>query len=302
VLVYGFLEGSQAGDVTLTANGPKGPLAFAVRVDPGRSAPGRLLATLAARASIRDLEEGTSPYHDRRGSLQDRGKPDRVKQEIVRLGVAYRLCSRETSFVAVEKRSTPVSGEAQLRRIPVAITRGWGGVDERPPATGAFPAVPMAAMKAAAPAPMMDLAMEAGDLVAEALAAPAKLVRKALGRAPSAPGTGSAPPRSARPLDRLVSLQRADGSWELGRELCDVLGLPLKALEAKLRGASGDPDEARRALATALALAWLESRAADSRDEWTLLAAKAERWLRKAVARPQASGGWRETAVAVLQA
>jgi hypothetical protein len=80
------------------------------------------------------------------------------------------------------------------------------------------------------------------------------------------------------------------------------LGLPLKALEAKLRGASGDPDEARRALATALALAWLESRAADSRDEWTLLAAKAERWLRKAVARPQASGGWRETAVAVLQA
>jgi len=303
VLVYGFLEGSQAGDVTLRAHGSKGPLAFTVRVDPGRAAPGRLLATLAARATIRDLEEGTSPLHDRRGSLQDRGRPDRVKQEIVRLGVAYGLCSRETSFVAVEKRETPVSGPAQLRRIPVALTRGWGGVDEAAPATGAFPAVASAAYRAAAPAmPLMDLAMEDMDLHGEdAVLAPAMFAPKAR-REPPAGGPAGAPARPARPLDRLASLQGANGSWELGRELCDVLGLSLSTVEAGLRGAAGDAVEARRALATALALVWLETRATDSRDEWTMLAEKAERWLLQAAARPERGRGWRELAGEALEA
>ena len=79
---------------------------------------------------IRDLEEGRSPLHDRHGSLQDRGGRDRVKQEIARLGVTYGLVSSETSFVAVEERKTPVQDPAVLRRVPIALTRGWGGRED----------------------------------------------------------------------------------------------------------------------------------------------------------------------------
>ena len=79
---------------------------------------------------IRDLEEGRSPLHPRRGSQQARAlglKDEAVKAEIVRLGTTWSLASRHTSFVAVEERETPTQGEAQLRKVPVAITRGWHG-------------------------------------------------------------------------------------------------------------------------------------------------------------------------------
>jgi Ca-activated chloride channel family protein len=143
LLVYGFLEADRMGAVTLEGRGPRGPISFRLHVDPGATRAGSLIATLAARTMIRDLEEGASPLHDRRGSLQERGGKDRVKAEIVRLGVSYGLCSRETSFVAVEKRETPVAGGAQLRRVPVALTSGWGGLaggpsHRAPPAANIF--------------------------------------------------------------------------------------------------------------------------------------------------------------------
>jgi hypothetical protein len=81
-----------------------------------------------------------------------------------------------------------------------------------------------------------------------------------------------------RPLDALVALQLADGSWDLTPELAGVLGHPFPALEAGAH-VVGTGREDRRAWATALALAWLAGRADDARDEWDLLARKAERWL-----------------------
>ncbi|MBI2837254.1 MAG: VWA domain-containing protein [Acidobacteria bacterium] len=140
VTVYGFLEGERKGVVTLGAIGPGGPVSYKVEVDPQAARPGNLVATLAARAMIRDLEEGTSPLHNRQGSAQGREKKDRVKGELVRLGVTFGLCSRETSFVAVEERGAPTEGEMQLRRVPIALTRDWGGLhgdlSSRPMAIG----------------------------------------------------------------------------------------------------------------------------------------------------------------------
>ena len=92
--------------------------------------PSPLLGTLWARAALRDLEEGRSALHDRRGSLQERAGKDRVQAEIVRLGAAYGLVSSRTSFVAVEHRDQPVADEAVLRRVPIALTRGWGETED----------------------------------------------------------------------------------------------------------------------------------------------------------------------------
>ena len=49
--------------------------------------------------------------------------------EIVRLAMEFGLSSRETSWVVVEKREVPLTEETSLRRVPIAITNGWGGRD-----------------------------------------------------------------------------------------------------------------------------------------------------------------------------
>ena len=95
-----------------------------------------------------------------------------------------------------------------------------------------------------------------------------------------------------RAHDRLIDLQRADGSWDLTEEFADAVGVKLRHLEKALRGAVGDPDVARRALATAVALAWLEKHAAAQRGEWDLLAHKAMTWLSSSRTEPAAGQGW----------
>jgi hypothetical protein len=98
-------------------------------------------------------------------------------------------------------------------------------------------------------------------------------------RLPSQPAQADA----VRPLDRLVALQRADGSWDLTSDLADVLGRPLAELDKMIPAAGGDPTSARRAWATALALAWLEARP-ELEHEWEMLADKARDWLGRVAA------------------
>ena len=101
-------------------------------------------------------------------------------------------------------------------------------------------------------------------------------------------------------MHALVALQRADGSWDLTRELADAIERDLAELEAALRGAT--EEEIRRAWATALAIVWLETRAPQARGEWRLLAAKASEWLGRVQARPPAGADWIEAAAAHLHA
>jgi Ca-activated chloride channel family protein len=125
--VYAWLDGAPAAAL-LSATSAGKAVSWEVELDPARVADGSLLGTLAARAAIRDLEEGTA--EGRRGSNQRDRADTRVREAIVRLAVRYGLASRETSFVAVEERE---AGEdrpvAELRRIPVALAHGWGGVE-----------------------------------------------------------------------------------------------------------------------------------------------------------------------------
>src|SRR5207253_9217579 len=100
-----------------------------VEIESEEARAGRTVATLAARARIRELEE-SSEWTPPRGSRQTARKANAGTQEIIALSTRYGLVSRETSFVAIERRDTPVHGDIQLRRVPIALTNGWGGVDE----------------------------------------------------------------------------------------------------------------------------------------------------------------------------
>lgn len=323
VVVYGFLEEPLPREVVLRAKAAAGEVSFPVHLDPASAAPGTLLATLAARHLIRDLEEGASPLHARRGSKQRRRVPkDRVKEEIVRLGVTYGLASRETSWVAVEERANAEAGEVELKKVPIALTHGWGDAsglrDRTALASAASRVYCVAPSSAPGPASAMRFSRThdaAFDIPTFLRRMPGAGVGESLSRGddlccaerPIAPSrdVGTSPRRAAvppatRPLDRLVALQKADGSWELDDALAALLGRPLRTLEAPLAGVEGDPLLARRAWATALALAWLEEHARDSADEWLLLGAKGRKWLEATGLDGPLGRSWRDAAGAFV--
>jgi Ca-activated chloride channel family protein len=308
VLVYALGETVGAGTATLRGTIAGREVAFEIGVDPSAGVEGDTIATLAARERIRTLEEA-GEYLESRGSLQRRARASKAAGEIAALGVKYRLASRETSFVAVEHRDTPLEGRAELRRVPVALTSGWGGV--RGPDTHDLCAPQMAAFHLVVPSPMPDWTRVHGSFDVSAMEADTECDELARPNVPfsrtfsvSARASRHAPPRSIdqrvapsrahalRPLDALVALQRADGSWELDGAFAGAVSLTLRRLEHELRHATGGADAARRALATALALEWLEKHAAPERGEWELLAKKATQWLATSRTEPSAGQGW----------
>ncbi|XP_067388343.1 von Willebrand factor A domain-containing protein 5A-like [Emydura macquarii macquarii] len=84
------------------------------------------------------------------------------------------------------------------------------------------------------------------------------------------------PAAEESPLLRLVSLQNADGSWDLDSQLAAALGVS----DTDTRGRMPSEDVAPGVWATVLAVVWLNGRAVGQRKEWELLEAKAVGWVR----------------------
>ena len=305
VRVYALGDVIAAGTATLHAAVNGRAVAFEVPIDPSAAVEGGTIATLAARERIRALEED-GEYLESRGSLQRRGRASgKAAAEIAALGVKYQLASRETSFVAVEHRDAPLEGRAELRRVPVALTSGWGGLrDERV----SYLCAPQMATLHSAPAAFLggprvrgtvvDLTFDAFPAMAERDDVQCLSGSSAAGARPRAPFRDAAERRaraaapSLRPLDALVALQRADGSWDLDDAFARAVSIALGELEKALRDAAGEADATRRALATAIAVEWLEKQAAAERGEWDLLARKAMAWLSTSRTEPAAGQGW----------
>jgi len=300
LLLYAFVKHIKATTLTLSAVAPSGLVTFELPVDPVGVSPGRTVGTLAARARVRELEESPA-WTGARGSRQHGRKRTGVTQEIVSLSLQYGLMSRETSFVAIERRDTPITGDVQLRRVPAVLTAGWGGLDQ-----------------SAMPRSLRAASFDQSSFVGEALASPGAVaslsvaapssssrLSRLLGVWGSAGATDAGASYSAgvtatSSLHKIVALQRANGSWELTPELADAIGFDLSRLEKALPDATGKPAQARRAWATALALAWLRAHAADAEDQWRLLAVKAQAWLDADGSVPSDGRAWADAAAAFL--
>ncbi|XP_070256041.1 von Willebrand factor A domain-containing protein 5A-like [Myotis yumanensis] len=77
------------------------------------------------------------------------------------------------------------------------------------------------------------------------------------------------------PLVQLISLQKADGSWDLNEGLAVVLGMSLGDMQAALPVKSVDSS----GWATVLAVIWLHDKYKDMKCEWELLERKAVAWI-----------------------
>jgi len=82
----------------------------------------------------------------------------------------------------------------------------------------------------------------------------------------------------------LISLQHAEGNWQFNTALATVLAKPLPKLE------SSCPVPCKGSIcevwATILALVFLETVCDSQKDEWELVAFKAEGWLRSTSTAP----------------
>jgi hypothetical protein len=290
------------GTVTLHGRTASGPLSWSVDLRAGEIVEGRTVGVLAARARIREIEEGESWLPDR-GSRQRERKTDLASSEIVRLATEYGLSSRETSWVVIERREVPLTGEVALRKVPVAVTSGWRGRDQLADAASLTASMSSARLLGAgfgalpASSPRRQSPPQARPGLLSRFKRQPVVAREdgsALEEVSALRDVSS----SMRALDRLVALQRADGSWDLDEVLARIFGLPLSRLELALAGAKGDSDEARRAWATALAIRFLTVHASSNRGEWEWLADKAARWLAGVSATP-ARGTWMELAEGV---
>ncbi|XP_076780829.1 von Willebrand factor A domain-containing protein 5A-like [Arvicanthis niloticus] len=74
---------------------------------------------------------------------------------------------------------------------------------------------------------------------------------------------------------QIISLQKANGSWELNEYLTKILNTKLKDIKAANPDKHGDPS----AWATVLAVAWLHANGKELECEWELLERKAVAWL-----------------------
>jgi hypothetical protein len=226
-----------------------------------------------------------------RGSRQRGRREDRVKQEIIALSLKYGLMSRETSFVAVERRETPVEGDVKLRKVPVALTTGWGG-KRRPVFAHAqrlhsLAVTDVAPMIAASSAPSISMQDQTASF-GETLGTSETPSRFDLSRL--MPRLTRRPPSSR--TQALIVLQTAEGFWDLENELASIIGRGLEDLRSAIKDAAGPQALVARAWATALALAWLELNAGDTRDEWRMLSEKARRWLDRAAILPPDGVDW----------
>jgi hypothetical protein len=130
----------------------------------------------------------------------------------------------------------------------------------------------------------MDITAEIGAAFLDSL--PGQMRTDARPPAPRRPGRAGA---AADPLrDKvmaLVQLQRADGSWARDGALEKLVGIDGRAFDTALDALVTTlglqrSESLARAFATALAIEWLETRAARLRDEWRLVAEKGATALR----------------------
>lgn len=284
--VFARIASGSAKEVHLLA----GEERWTVPLDLERASTGGPVPTLWARERIREIESGEGT----RGSAQRRGgREDRNRARLVELGKRYGLLSRATSFVAVQQRTGDERADApaQLRKIPVALTDGWGGSGGAPRGVvrGAFTgqasvmtksgwaAAPPAAM---APPPAPRMAAPAPASGGRGGMAKKSKARRRMARAESTmdfmegsmDGSGIGGSASDRLFDLLMT-QKADGRFETSAELTAWLG----ARADRLSDAIARHTEP--VAVTALVLALLEREAEDRESEWRLAADKATAWL-----------------------
>jgi Ca-activated chloride channel homolog len=264
------------------------------------------VAVVWAKRRIREIEEGEA-WTGRVGSRQrDRvrerteARKTEAENELVRLGTRYGLMSAATSYVVIDERAEGERAQesAELRQIPVMLTRGWGGIQgaSAPPmyASARRSLLRYVAVGGSHLPPITeaffpdDVALSADpddfDFAVQRKSIPSPWRNKREGRALL-----------------LLCAQSADGSWPLDAAVTKAARVSLKRLQQV--AANLGVAEAERILATAIVLLLVEDGRLPVQDAWRHIVEKGRRWLERAtdgLAVPEGHADWLAWARSVL--
>ena len=260
---------------------------------------------LAAKNLLKDWEAGEA--------VEQLKSP--TKEAIIKLSIDSSVVSAHTAYVAVdEDQDEPIEGAIQTWDVAAVMAQqemghgyhfAGGGGGHGGAFGGGGHALVRKKRKTAAfsgPPPSKQLATQAYEqrmtLVHESVQRCGSLpppshniaMTSCYNYMPSADSYGGPPVRMmgglpqrlgikipSDKLSALISLQQAEGLWQLDATLAGVFSKSLPELEGACPvGCQGD---VRRVWATVLALAYLEACLSGQREEWELVATKAEFWL-----------------------
>jgi Ca-activated chloride channel family protein len=245
------------------------------------------LHLLWAKERIRDLEEGTSEGI-KRDSMQTERREKQVRDEIIHLSRDFGILSRETSFVATEKRigDERTTGEVVLRKVPVMLTRGWGGVQVNMAPTMAMPA--MMARPSATQFSMRRVLREHASQMK-----PAERFEASEGTSVSFLVRDRGPVSRTDELGEdilmnILSLQRVEGGFEIDEGLCEEIGVTvaeLKKLSRKIK--TTEKADGFILLSTAILLQLLNRYFIDREGTWKSIVEKTEKWFMRELSRTE---------------
>ena len=123
--IYGRVLGRLPKQVTLRCTSPTGKKSWTLPVPAARH-DGGAIALMFARRAIQSFEDVNGV---RRPVFHE--PPTRNEAKVIELSKEFGLLCSYTTFIAIEHR-TPAErneGRPELRRVPVMLAEGWGGVE-----------------------------------------------------------------------------------------------------------------------------------------------------------------------------
>jgi len=263
-------SGLRAWDIALSA------------VDEGSPIP-----ILWARERIRDIEEGNT-----QGSRQRERTDRKSTKAIIEISKRYGIVSSETSFIGIERRSESEKSTAEivLRKVPVMLTKGWGGLFDRTAAKiSVHDSVTMYCRREKPSLEQYSFQRitdiqednDSGNVIYASAASLLKeknwfkfdiptFLRKRAG----------VPPVSDKKdfLLEILSRQQATGGFEFDESLLEYASLTGVRDMAEMISVKAHTDKAK-ILMTMLILLILEMQFGERRDEWEGIVEKSRRWL-----------------------
>ena len=279
--VFGRVQGRLPETVTLRCLLGERQQSWTVRVPQAAHDDGNVIATMWARRMIQSLEE----VNDIRRTSAGRSAKEFVRERklLMDLSKEFGLLCSLTTYIAVEHRSLAERNEGapELRRVPVMLARGWGGVES----AAAAPAAPVALYATArllrersVPAASVEWLTESEPVCCRT--EPSffdRLTNKFRRRADKASGD------LRGQLHAILSAQSADGWFEWSETSDHLLSDSTPEWDGgRVRAALADVAD-ERARQTAIVLLLLRTRFARERSVWRRAHDKAVRWLAGAI-------------------